>query len=238
MIQLNLLPDVKKEYLRAQSARRKTITISIFATIIAVGLTVVAAIYVYAIQNGIMYLQTQDIKGKSSQLSAVKDIDKYLTIQNQLAQISSLHDGKNNFSRLLDFLPRLNPAPPQNITLTNLDVSVADTTITFKGKVSDYGALTTFKDTLKNAMFTYQLDGKDQDATPLFVAGEGKEAVAMGAVSYEKTDAAAGVSFTIIATYNPEVFKQKNVNVQVTVPNKETTGSVVDSPQAIFGGNQ
>lgn len=232
MIQLNLLPDVKKEYLRAQSARRKTIALSILVTIIAAGLTAVVAIYVYAVQNGIMYLQTQDIKGKASQLSSVKDIDKYLTIQNQLSQLSDLHGNKNNFSRLLDFLPRLNPAPPQNIVLNNLEVSTVDTTITFKGRVNDYGALSTFKDTLSNATFTYQTGEENHDATKLF------SDVKIDSAVYEKTATSAGVTFSVIATYDPAVFEQKNLSVQVTVPNKETTGSVVGSPQAIFGGNQ
>lgn len=238
MIQLNLLPDVKKEFLRAQSARRKTITIAIFVTIIAAGLTVVAAFYVFAVQNGIMYLQTQDIKGKSSQLSAVKDIDKYLTIQNQLKQLNGLHDNKNNFSRLLDFLPKLNPAPPQNVTLYNLDVDTEANTITFKGRVSDYGALTTFKDTLTNATLTYQTNGAAHDATKLFIGDDTKEPVKVESVAYEKTATTQGVNFTVVAHYDPEAFKQGNVGVQVTVPNKETTNSVVGSPQAIFGGNQ
>lgn len=231
MIQLNLLPDVKKEFLRAQSARRKTIAISILVTIIAAGLTAVVAIYVYAVQNGIKYLQTEDIKSKSSELSSVKDIDKYLTIQNQLAQLSSLHNNKNNFSRLIDFLPRLNPAPPQNIVLSNLEVDTTTTTITFKGRVQDYGALTTFKDTLNNATFTSTRNGQEVDATKLFTE------VKIESALYEKTNTTSGVTFTIAAVYDSAVFKQENTNVLVTVPNKETTGSVVGSP-AIFGGNQ
>lgn len=232
MIQLNLLPDVKKEFLRAQSARRKTIAISILVTIIAVGLTVVVAVYVYAIQNVIMYAQTQDIKGKSAQLSGIKDIDKYLTIQNQLAQLSDLHGQKDDFSRLLDFLPRLNPAAPQNIVLTNLDVSATEHTVTFKGRVADYGSLATFTDTLKNATFTYQTDGVIHDATNLFTA------VKTDSAALDKTETSSGVSFSVVATYDPAVFKQQNTAIQVTVPNKETTDSVVSSPQAIFGEGQ
>lgn len=232
MIRLNLLPDVKKEFLHAQSVRRKTIAISILVTIIAVGLTVVTAIYVYAVQNAIMYVQTEDIKSKAKKLSEVKDIDKYLTIQNQLAQLSSLHGEKNNFSRLLDFLPRLNPAAPKNIVLTNLGVSSLDTTITFKGRVSDYGALTTFKDTLNNAMFTYQSDGIAHEPAKLF------SNVTIETATYEKTQTTAGVTFSVIVTYDPAVFMQQNLAVEVTVPNKETTDSVVSSPQAIFEGDQ
>lgn len=231
MVQLNLLPDVKKEFLRAQSMRRKTIAISILVSIVAAGLTAVVVLYVYVIQNGLMYLQTQDIKSKSSKLSSVQDIDKYLTIQNQLAELTTLHDGKNNFSRLVDFLPRLNPAPPQNINLSNLDVDSSENTIVFKGRVKDYGALTTFKDTLKNASYTYTTDGKSSDSKPLFTE------VTVDSALYEKTTTASGVTFSVTVKYDPDVFKQQNTGVVVTVPNKETTGSVVGTP-SIFGGNQ
>ena len=233
MIQLNLLPDVKKEFLRAESARRKTIAVSILVTIIAVGLTVVFAIYVYAVQNVIIFAQTQDIKNKAQQLSGVKDIDKYLTIQNQLKELSSLHNDKNNYSRLLAFLPTLNPAPPQNVTLTNLEVVSADTTINLKGTVADYGSLTTFKDTLANADYSYQ---SSSDGEP--VTGKLFKEVVIESASYEKTANKSGVNFSIMLTYEPEVFKQANTNVSVTVPNKETTNSVTNSPQAIFGGQQ
>lgn len=233
MIQLNLLPDVKKEFLRAESARRKTIAISILVTIIAAGLTAAIAFYVYAVQNGIMFLQTQDIKNKSEELAKVKDIDKYLTIQNQLKQLSTLHQEKNNFSRLLSFLPTLNPAPPQNVTLTNLEVISDGNTISFKGTVADYGSLTTFKDTLVNAEYSYlaQADGEP-------VTGKLFSDVVIESATYERTATKAGVTFAIMLTYEPEVFKQVNTNVSVTVPNKETTNSVTGSPQAIFGGQQ
>jgi len=233
MIQLNLLPDVKKEFLRAESARRKTIAIAILVTIIAVGLTAVTAIYVYAIQNVILFAQTQDIKNKSTELSKVQDIDKYLTIQNQLGELTGLHNGKNNYSRLLDFLPRLNPAPPQNITLSTLDVSTEPATLTFKGRLADYNSLTTFKDTLTNATLTYRAPGAGEDTT-----GKLFSEITIQSASYDKTTKTGGVSFSITAAYDPAVFKQENANVVVTVPNKETTGSVVGAPQAIFGGNQ
>lgn len=233
MIQLNLLPDVKKEFLRAESARRKTITISILVTIIAAGLTAVFAVYVYAVQNVIIFAQTQDIKNKSTELSKVQDIDKYLTIQNQLKQLSGLHNDKNNFSRLLTFLPTLNPAPPQNVTISNLEVSSEATTITIKAAAADYGSLTTFKDTLANAEYSYlsQSDGEP-------VTGKLFKKVVIESATYENTSGKAGVTFSIVLTYEPEVFRQANTNVTVTVPNKETTNSVIGSPQAIFGGQQ
>lgn len=233
MIQLNLLPDVKKEFLRAESARRKTIAMSILITIIAAGLTAVIAFYVYAVQNVILYAQTNDIKSKSDQLNKVQDIDKYLVIQNQLSQLNALHGSKNNFSRLLDFLPKINPAPPQNVTLNALDVMSVEGTMSFKGKVNDYSGLTTFKDTLSNAEFSYQAaSGEKVEHVKLF-----KEVV-IETASFDKSSGNGSVSFSVLVTYDPAVFLHENTEVVVSVPSKETTGSVVGSPQAIFGGDQ
>lgn len=226
MIQLNLLPDVKKEFLRAQRARRRTITLAILATIVAAGLTVLFAFYVYGVQSVILYTQTEDIKKKSAELSGIKDIDKYLAIQNQLANLSDLHDNKVNMSRLMTFLPSLNPAPPKNVKLSNVDVSTADKTIMFKGSVGDYGALTTFKDTLKNAEFKYG-SGNDVTTSKLF---------SNVAVESATLETGAGVSFSIVATYDEAAFMQKNNNVTVQVPNIETTQSVIGTPQALFNG--
>ena len=233
MIQLNLLPDVKKEFLRAESARRKAIAISILVTIIAAGATAVFAIYVYAVQNVIIFAQTQDIKNKSAELSKVKDLDKYLTVQNQLKQLSGLHNNKNNYSRLLTFLPTLNPAPPQNVTISSLEVVSEASTISIKASVADYGSLTTFKDTLVNAEYSYLSQDNGEP-----VKGKLFKNVTIENATYENTARGAGVSFSILLAYEPEVFKQANTNVTVTVPNKETTNSVVGSPQAIFGGQQ
>lgn len=224
MIQLNLLPDVKKEFLRAQHARRRTITLAILATIIAAAVTVIFAFYVYGVQSVILFTQTEDIKKKSAELSNIKDIDKYLAIQNQLANLSELHDNKVNMSRLLTFLPSLNPAPPKNVKLTNLEVSTVDKTITFRGTVADYAALTTFKDTLVNGNFTYGT-GEDQTTSKLF------SNVIIDSATLE---AGAGVKFNVLATYDPAAFLQKNTNVTVKVPNIETTPSVIGTPQPLF----
>ena len=227
MIQLNLLPDVKKEFLRAEHARRRTITLAILATIVAAGATVLFAFYVYGIQSVVLFAQTDDIKKKSADLSNIKDIDKYLAIQNQLANLSELHDNKVNMSRLLIFLPSLNPAPPKNVKLTNLEVSTVEKTIVFRGNVADYAALTTFKDTLKNSEFSYSSGSDDATTSKLF---------SNVTIESANLQAGTGVSFNAIATYDEAAFLQKNTNVTVKVPNIETTQSVVGTPQPIFEG--
>jgi hypothetical protein len=225
MVQLNLLPDVKKEFLHAERARRRTIAIAILVTIAAAGLTVLFAFYVYGIQSVVLYTQTQDIQRKSTELKNIKDIDKYLAIQNQLANLSQLHENKINMSRLMDFLPALNPAPPKNVTLNSLDVATAEDTLTLIGKVKDYAGLTTFKDTLVNAEYTYSGQG-ESDKTRLFSTVAIESAVLEGDM----------VKFSIVTVYDKNAFLQKTQGVSVKVPSIETTQSVVGSPQPIFEG--
>jgi hypothetical protein len=224
MIQLNLLPDVKKEYLRAQSFRAKTISLSILATIVAVGATAVLASYVYGGQLLIGNLQKDDIKAKTKELQSKKDIEKYLTIQNQLASIDGLHDSKTISSRLLEVLPRLNPLPPNNVKFANVKLSTLDSTIGFQGGTKDFSALTTFRDTLTNAKINF-VDGEQSVSEPLF------KTVTIVQSGYSKSESVdMSVGFTISAEYNPNLLSGKIKNFSITVPNIETTQSVVASP--------
>jgi hypothetical protein len=112
------------------------------------------------------------------------------------------------------------------VKLSNLDVSTTAKTITFKGTVADYAALTTFKDTLVNSEFSY---GSGQDATTNKLFSDIK-------IDSATLEAGIGVNFGLVATYNDAAFMQKNTNVTVNVPSIETTQSVVGTPQPLFGG--
>lgn len=227
MITLNLLPDVKIEYLRTRQVKAKVISIATLVTIAAVGLVALVAGWVYggqAIQK--IYL-SGEIKKHNAELRALPDIDKYLTIQNQLSKLTALHDGKNDFSRLLAFLPLLNPAAPYNVTLTNVDLTSSvdiGSSLTFQGEIKDYTGLNTFRDTLINANVRY--DGKTEK---LF------ETVAVTSSSLEQgANGQMLVVFNISTTYNQNAFIYGAKDVSVIVPQITTTQSTQATPD-VFG---
>lgn len=230
MITLNLLPDVKREFIKAQRARATWISISILVTIAVVGLTVLVALWVYGAQNIQKSVLTSAIKDNESKLQ-VKNIDGYLTIQNQLDNISVLHNQKNDFSRMLNFLPQLNPAKPDTIGMSSLDINAADSTMDFQGKAPNYKALTTFKDTLVNATVSYATDNQSQVTTvPLFTN--------VSVLSSALTDTDKGdkvVSFEVKANYAPPAFVYGNKSISLSVPNKNTTNSDTKTP--VFSGS-
>ena len=244
MIQLNLLPDVKKEFLQARATRRKAISLSIIVSMVSVGILVLLGMVLLG-QKAATAMLTSQIKSKAEELAAVENIDEYLTIQAQLAEIDGLHASKLNSSRLTQILPRLNPAHPNSVRFSSVALETETTAINFQGGVRSVSALTTFKDTLINAQLSYTVGDSDSNEKvnePLFSSVD----ITEYGYSAQNENANARVGFTIVAVYNPKLFDTTAKNIAVSVPSMETTQSVVASPEVTFeegagrleGGNE
>jgi Tfp pilus assembly protein PilN len=236
MIELNLLPDVKRDFVRAQRARRQVVAGMILLSLGAAGLVVALALYVYGGQFAIGQLLDSNIKNKSEELSGVKDLDDYLTIQNQLRALPALHSDKYVYARLFDFLPTLNPAPPNNVHITRLTVDKEAGTVTIVGYARDYKAVTVFENTVDNAELSYTDNDSGEQKSESFVKEIAMSEVDLG----EDANGNRVVSFTATLTNNEGTFKRNVSNVRLKVPNKDTTQSVQQVPQEVFseGGEQ
>jgi Tfp pilus assembly protein PilN len=231
MIRINLLPDVKLEYLRTKRTQARVISIATIVTIGVVALLVLMLLIIGGQAIRKSYLTTE-IKKKETALKSVEDIGKYLTIQNQLATLPALHQNKSDLSRLFTYLIRLNPAEPNNISFfTNVELKSDDTSnvITFNGETKNYTSLTTFRDTLANAKLQYVKtaeDGKKETVTEQLF-----ETVTVASSTLEK-NALSGtvVTFKIEGTYNPNAFLASVEEPTLIVPNKTTTQSAEASP--------
>lgn len=237
MIQLNLLPEIKREYLRARRMQARVISLAILASIIAGGLVALMVFYVYAVQGIYSATLSGSIKEKADKLAAVKDIDKYATVQNQLASLSELHNKKIAVARLFDIMTQLNPQAPNNVRISALDFDHATTTITMDGTTDTFTGLETFRDTLKNAELTYMTAGTAEAVKePLFTPGS------VTIVSQGLGQVADGgkkvVSFKFSMLYNPKTFARDANSVSVLVPQKDTTQSRQDTPGVFDGSEQ
>ena len=185
MIQINLIPDVKQELLRAQTQRNVVISAAVVLSIAAVVIVVLAAAYVFGAQKLMMDSANKDIDTKYNDLSKVEDLDKLLTIQNQLQKVSSLNANKNAGSRLYGMLNVIVPSDPHNVKISSLIVEPAGTanedgsteegsdsstggaTITIEGQTTgSYASLEVFEKTIAAAVIEYDLpDGADKTGT-------------------------------------------------------------------------
>lgn len=236
MIQLNLLPDIKKEFINAQRARNTVISGSILTIIVALGVTVLAFLYVFFGQQLQFILVNNDIASQSKTLKGISDLGKYLTVQNQLAALPALHEDKTIYSRLFDYLPTLNPSAPNNMTLASLQVDESQNTVLFTGISPTFEALNVFKDTLQNAELSYQAKGASEAIkTKLFPK------VIVESATLGRTNNQLLVNFSIRGTYDDGAFAATSTNVVLNVPNIQTTQSVLQSPKPVFnssGGTQ
>ena len=150
MIEINLLPNVKRELLKTRVMRNRVISISFLvggASIVAVvvlALILGSQIAAEAVQGGV-------IKDRSDKLMAVEDLNKVVTIQNQLTKINEQHSGKKINSRIFDVVTAVNPVAPNNVSFSDIKVNPESKTITLEGSaVNGYSALETLKKTILN----------------------------------------------------------------------------------------
>jgi len=229
MIEINLVPDVKQELLRAQSMRAAVISGAILTSIIAGAVVVLLALYVYGVQTVRSGLVSDEIKTQYKTLSEVKDLSKVLTIQNQLAKMSELNDSKKIDSRIFSVVSAVVPPAPNEVQISQIDINAADGIISFEGQTRAYDSMEVFKKTLDSAIIVYQEDGEEQ--TVKLAATLDTSDVSYG----ENASGEKVLMFTISFEYPEELFSPaiKDVTIKLSV-NGNVTDSYLGIPRSIF----
>lgn len=217
MIQFNLLPDVKLAYVKAQRTKRLVMGSAFIATASAFAIFLLLFLGVHVVQKVRINQLSGDIKAKTEQLKSNEDLDKVLTIQNQLGSLTGLHDQKVAASRTLPFIQQVTPS---EVSINNLAVDYTANTMTITGLSPSLDRVNTFIDTLKFSKFNKVEQTEQQKAfTDVVLSQFGRSENA--------------TSYTITLTYDPALFGP-DVNSLLVVPKGPTTNSVVDQPNALF----
>ncbi len=179
MISINLLPDIKKDLLRVRRERNLVVTVSIIAVGVSVGILLVLGATLGGMTVAKMATESSIESNEKKIDDAIKNdqLNRYLTIQNQLSQIDGLKGGQQIYSRLMDYLVALNPAAPNNATLRNVTLSSSGAsssssssstdgiTVTLEGSTADFASLNVYKNTLINAQISYEEESDDDADT-------------------------------------------------------------------------
>jgi Tfp pilus assembly protein PilN len=217
MIQFNLLPDVKLEYVRTQKTKHFLTLLSFIVSAVGITILLVAIITVDVVQKKSLHDENSDIARYSSQLKGVSNLNGILTVQNQLNTLSSLHNQKPVTSRLFAYISQV--TPPQ-ATLSDLSIDFTADTLTIGGKAPSLDVVSTFTDTLKAT--EYSVAGSSSGNTHAF------SNVVLSSFGRDQS----GATFTVTAKFDPTIFNSDD-NVTLTVP--QTAGG---SQANVFqGGN-
>jgi hypothetical protein len=220
MIQFNLLPDVKLEYVKARKLRRTVTTISVLVA--AGSLTVLVLLFMANIFLSVhLNNLNNDIEEKSQELKAVPDLDKILTIQNQLNNLTSMHEQKVMASRLHEYISRITPA---EATFSELQVDFVENTIKITGKADQVLTINKFVDILKFTTYEIKVEDGEEERK-----GNAFSNVVLSSFGRDDEDA----SYEIDISFDPVIF-DNTMEVAIIVPNIITTRSVIERPQALF----
>lgn len=231
MIEINLIPDVKQELIKAQRIRSKVIMGSIFIGMISIGVVVLLALNIYSVQAFRSFTADNDIKDENSKFSSREDLSKTLTIQNQLTKISDLHSNKKIDSRIFDLLKMIIPPAPNDIKISSLSVNADDSSITIEGQAENsYAAVEVFRKTIEGASVKFTNENDEQQE--ITIASN----VSTSNTSYgEDTTGVKVLRFTISFTYTEELFSPKSRDVSIVITNNgNVTDSYLGIPKSIF----
>ena len=231
MIEINLIPDVKREYLKTKLARNAVVTISVFVGVAMAGLAVILGTVVGS-QLIAQSIQDRTIKEDSAKLMNIQDIDKMVTIQQQLETIGGQFDSRHISSRLFDVLSAINPESPNNVTISTLKLNPEEKTVSIEGSaVNGYMALEVFKKTIVNTKV--QLKEADKDVNiPL------AQDIKTGDTSFgESAEGQRVLRFAFTFTYPNELFSVSESTVTIVTPQGkiDVTDSKLGVPDSLFG---
>lgn len=234
MIEINLLPNVKRELLKTRAMRNRVISISFLvggasiAAVVVLALILGSQIAAEAVQNGV-------VKDRNDKLMAVEDLNKVVTIQHQLTKINEQHSRKKLNSRIFDVVTAVNPVPPNNVSFSDIKVNPESKTITLEGSaVNGYSALETLKKTILN-MKVQTTDGDKSSEVSL------TKEIKDGDTSFgENSEGKKVLQFSFSFEYAEELLAPANngtVSVLTPTGKVDVTDSRQGIPDSLFKSN-
>ena len=234
MIEVNLIPDVKREFLRTQRLRNMVVSASILVMIGSAGLLFGLGV-VLGIVQGTGLLAENDIKAEYQKLSGQSDVSNLVTIQNQLSQVSALDKARGINSRVFETLSAINPAAPNNITMSTVRFDPSTTTIAIDGSATNsFTATDILKKTILNTKLRYN-DGSETQEVALATE------VTLSNVTYsEDSDGTKAVHFTLSFVYPEALTSNAYKNVTIVTPSGsiDVTDSKTRVPDDLFAASK
>ncbi len=208
MVQFNLLPNVKLEYVRTRRTKYLLTLISIVVSVAAIVVLLFSLFMVNVIQKKSLNDLNKDISTYSQQLQEVPDLSKILTVQNQLSTLTQLHDSKPVTSRLFDYISKVTPA---QASLNKITIDFSDNSMNIGGSAPTLDTVSLFTDTLKVTEYTIEGDTNPAKAFSSVVLS-----------NFGRDD--KGATFTITMNFDLQIFNAAN-KINLVVPSTAAADS-------------
>ena len=233
MIEVNLIPDVKREYLRAQRMRNMVVSVSIMVMIVAGGAIAVLGVGLGAISAAGL-VKDGEIKSGYRQLSGQSGVNDIVTIQNQLAHVSELDKARGINSRVFEVVSEVNPPARNNIKISTIRFKPSETSIAIDGSAANsFTATDIMKKTILNTKIQYRDDSSTKEV-PL-----ASEVTITNTTYAQESDGSTALHFTLTFSYPKELTSNGYKNVTIVTPTSsiDVTDSKTHVPDGLFSSN-
>ena len=229
MIQINLIPDVKREFIRTQQLRKTVISLSILVGIIAGGIVVALGLFLGG-QELLVNKAKADIKKNFSSLQNVENADNIITLQNQLNELPNVYSRHSIQSRLFDLLVKINPSGDNGVTYSNIKLDPTTSTVTIDGTAAKGFPAT---EALRKTILNTKVQSGDDEETKVPLA----DTVTIGETSYgQDADGKQVLRFSLSFVYPTGLldYRMKTVKFISPAANSDVTDSNTRVPDSLF----
>lgn len=226
MIQFNLLPDVKVQYIKTQRTKRMVMLTSV--VIAGVSVLIVAMTFSYSLtQKRHLTKLDKHIKSIRTELESNKELTKILSVQNQLNSLPQLYAGRPAADRLPVYIEQTTPS---NVSISKLTIDFSTSTIEVSGSATSLSSVNTYVDTLKYTKFKQNTENASDEKTESINAFKD---VVMTKFGTEKGQS----SYTINLNFDPLIFDGTK-SISLEVPSLITTYSQQSNTSPFTGTQQ
>ncbi len=217
MLEFNLLPDVKRNYIKAQKYKLVVVAISIVVSVISVTTLTLLIVYINVIQKNSIKSLTKDINSKITVINQNTNLNKILTIQKQASVIPNIQSQLYQSSRVFNYMAQLTPS---NAKISNISVDFSKSSININGTADSLATVNQFVDTLK--FTTYTSSEKN--------LGTAFSGVILNSFSYSS---GSSPSYSLTFSFKSDIFMQKKA-IALVVPSITSTRSILGQPNDLF----
>jgi len=161
--EINLVPDIKGEMIKALKLRNFIFYLCIVVVAASVGVSLLF-FSIAAGQKAVVAGKTDTIEELSKKLNSYSDLSDFLTIKDQLGNISSITNNKRLLSRTFGVLSAILPTGADTITISELTINLEEESPTLaleaqanagKEPYIDYNVLDAFKKSMQYMRYDY-----------------------------------------------------------------------------------
>lgn len=161
--EINLVPDIKNEMIKTLKFRNLVFFLCIVVAAASAGITAILGVIAGGQQLAIDSKQ-HTVDNLSNKLNSYEDLSDFLTIKDQLGNISTLTENKQVVSRTFNILSAMIPTGADSIIISNLNVNLEEEQPTFTLEAQanagaepyiDYNVLDSFKKSMQYLRYDY-----------------------------------------------------------------------------------